>query len=103
MSDPDGFDVVTICGPAELGAYITDAVRRLTLGGHMVFAPAIIDRRAVTTAEAAMLERLHRAKIDRSDTVYAVNPHGVLDDVTRAHVDYAAAKGKRILSYSDMT
>jgi len=46
--------------------------------------------------QEAMLDALHRHKIDLADRVLVVNPGGYLGESTRSEIDYARASGKPV-------
>lgn len=86
---------ITICGSARFPAEIDEAVRELSLQGHLVYSltPGI-----VTSIEMrAHVDQLHRAKIDASDAIYVVAPDGYVGHHTRHEIEYARANGKIVL------
>lgn len=71
----------------------------LTFAGVIVVAPAEEDE-PPTPEEKAVLDDLHRHKIDLADRVLIVNPGGYLGESTRRELAYAQAAGKPI-SFTD--
>ena len=77
---------------------MTEANRRLTLAGFMVFAPGVFghDGDPLTDAEKTALDALHFDKIDLSWGIYVVNPGGYIGDSTRREIAYARKHGKHV-------
>jgi hypothetical protein len=76
-----------------------DANLALTLTGVIVVAPSEADDEP-TPEQKAVLDTLHRRKIDLADRVLIVNPGGYIGESTRREIAYAQALGKPI-SYTD--
>ena len=49
-----------------------------------------------------MLDAMHRQKIDMSDEIYVINFGGYIEESTRAEIEYAKIKGKKV-SYLENT
>jgi dienelactone hydrolase len=90
--------VVTICGSTRFRAEMTEANRRLTLGGYIVLAPGVFahDGDEMTDAQKVALDRLHLSKIDMAGWVYVVNPGGYIGESTRREIEYAASIDKPV-------
>ncbi|KQU69606.1 hypothetical protein ASC58_05375 [Phycicoccus sp. Root101] len=69
--------------------------RELTLAGVIVVAPSEADQ-SPTPEQKAVLDALHRRKIDLADRVLVVNPGGYVGESTRGEIDYARAAGKPV-------
>ncbi|KQZ91209.1 hypothetical protein ASD62_15795 [Phycicoccus sp. Root563] len=67
----------------------------LTLAGVIVVAPSEADQ-SPTPEQKAVLDALHRRKIDLADRVLVVNPGGYVGESTRGEIDYARAAGKPV-------
>ena len=48
--------------------------------------------------DGEMLDKIHRKKIDISDTIYVVNMNGYIGSSTKSEIEYAKKLGKEILS-----
>lgn len=72
-----------------------DANRELTLRGVIVLAPGEVDG-VVSGDQKAVLDALHRHKIDLADRVLVVNPGGYVGTSTTAEIAYARAAGKQV-------
>jgi len=90
--------IVTLCGSTRFRAEMTEANRRLTLAGYLVFAPGVFahDGDEITDVQKAALDRLHFQKIDRAAWIYVVNPGGYIGESTRREVEYAIRTGKTV-------
>lgn len=96
-ADP-GFPVVTICGSMRFRAEMEAAAQDLTRQGFIVLMPfvAIAPGEQPTDPTKKMLDEMHRAKIDLSDSIHVVNPYGYIGDSTRGEIAYAKSLGKGI-------
>lgn len=92
-------EVVCVCGPMRFADEIRRVGGQLTLAGAIVLAPGEIGLAttdAITVEQKALLDALHRHKIDLADRVVIVNPDGYLGESTRAEIDYARSVGKPV-------
>ncbi|EXJ50537.1 MAG: hypothetical protein BGN98_02085 [Microbacterium sp. 69-7] len=92
-------DIVCICGSSRFVAEMSDANRDLTLQGVIVLAPGEMEG-AVSAEQKAVLDALHRHKIDLADRVLVVNPGGYIGASTAAEIAYAQAAGTPV-SFTD--
>lgn len=67
----------------------------LTFAGVIVLAPSEEDE-PPTPEQKALLDDLHRHKIDMADRVLIVNPGGYVGESTRGEIAYARAAGKPV-------
>ncbi len=88
-------EIVCVCGSARFAAEIRAANRDLTFGGIIVVGPSEEDEPPVP-AQKAVLDALHRHKIDLADRVLIVNPGGYVGESTRGQIAYAEAAGKPV-------
>ena len=91
--------VVTICGSVRFWDKIQEMSERLELeNGYAVIGltPHVMDR-AITEREKALLDELHRIKIDLSDGIFVVNVDGYIGESTKKEIEYAAARGKEVI------
>ena len=66
----------------------------LTLGGHVVLAPAAVPPSAeLTTEERARLGRIHLQKVAMADKVLVVNVGGYIGESTRREIEHARSRG----------
>ena len=50
----------------------------------------------ILTATKAMLDDMHKAKIDMSDEIFVINVDGYIGDSTRSEIEYAKRTGKAV-------
>lgn len=91
-------DVVCICGSTRFRAEMTEANRRLTMGGSIVLAPGVFghDGDPLTDQDKERLDALHFRKIDMSERVVVVAPGEYIGSSTSREIDYAKASGKPV-------
>jgi hypothetical protein len=93
----DRFPTVTICGSMRFFPRMLEVAAELTSAGRIVLMPhdasltGIPDKTA--SEHGAMLDEMHRRKIDRSGSVYIVNTGGYVGESTRGEIEYAAKLG----------
>lgn len=74
---------------------------KLTLDGNIVLTPNFfnnIKKEEIDEKTKKMLDEMHRQKIDMSDEIYIINFGGYIGESTKAEIEYAKTKGKK-LSY----
>lgn len=87
--------VVCLCGSTRFVAEYEIANAEETLAGRIVlssgvFAPDLSDE------TKAMLDELHKRKIDIADEILVINPGGYIGTSTRGEIEYATAHGKPV-------
>lgn len=92
-------EIVCICGSARFVEQMRRANGELTLSGIIVLAPGEMNG-TVSDDQKAVLDALHRRKIDLADRVLVVNPGGYIGESTSREIDYARAAGKPV-SFTD--
>jgi hypothetical protein len=90
--------IVCICGSTRFRNEMTNANRRLTLGGNIVVAPGVFGHSGdtITDEQKVELDALHLRKIDLAHSIYVVNPGGYIGESTRREIAYANRIGKHI-------
>lgn len=88
--------IVTLCGSMRFRDQIMQVAEDETAKGHIVLAPfSVVAPEHQGSDFKAMLDRLHREKIDMAEQVIVVtNQHGYIGTSTRAEMVYAAQQGK---------
>lgn len=87
---------VCVCASVSHPEALDEAVRTLTLAGHLVLAPVPIGR-TPTDEEADTLRQLHEARIRLADEVVVVpKPDDTIGASVRAEAEYARSLGKPI-------
>ena len=101
----DSYKVITLCGSTRFKDEFMEAQKRLTLEGNIVISVGLFGHsgdkevwenmdEGTLTATKAMLDDMHRAKIDMSDEIYVINVGGYIGDSTRSEIEYATGHGK---------
>lgn len=97
--------VVCLCGSSRFYEAYQQAEYDETMAGNIYlsigFYPHCSERDhgegvGHDSAEKAMLDELHKRKIDLADEVFVLNVDGYIGDSTRSEVEYARATGKPI-------
>lgn len=100
-STPREFKVVTICGSMRFYDRMIKVAEHYTAAGSVVLMPFVTiaaDEQADNDAKA-MLDRMHRQKIDMADAVIVVTDPETqyVGDSTRAEIEYAEADRKAVV------
>lgn len=90
-------EIITLVGSTNFKEDYERINRVLTLEGNVVFScgvfrpdfPEIEQYRDV-------LMRVHRKKIDLSDSIFVINKNGFISPHTKEEIEYARVKGKKI-------
>ena len=99
------YKVVTLCGSTRFKDAFMEAQKRLTLLGNIVISVGLFghsgDDEVWTEGTKAMLDDMHRRKIDMSDEIYVINVGGYIGESTRSEIEYARATGKAVRYLED--
>jgi hypothetical protein len=94
------YKVITLCGSTRFKDAFMDVQKRLTLEGHIVISVGLFghsgDSEAMYAETKAMLDDMHKRKIDMADEIYVINVGGYIGSSTRSEIEYAKANGKGI-------
>ena len=94
------YPVITLCGSTRFKEQFLETQKRLTLAGNIVISVGIFghsgDDEVWTEGIKAMLDDMHKRKIDMADSIYVINVGGYIGDSTRSEIAYAHKKGKHI-------
>ena len=101
------YRVITLCGSTRFKDQFMEAQKRLTLEGNIVISVGLFGHsgdnevwenmdEGTLTATKAMLDDMHKAKIDMSDEIFVINVGGYIGDSTRSEIEYAKAHGKAV-------
>ena len=95
------YPVITLCGSTRFKEQFLEVQKRLTLEGNIVISVGLFghsgDDEVWAEGTKAMLDDMHKRKIDMADTIYVINVGGYIGDSTRSEIDYAKKHGKQIL------
>lgn len=96
----DKYKVITLCGSTKFKEEYLDAQKRLTLEGNIVISVGLFghsgDNEVWSEGTKAMLDDMHKRKIDMADEIFVINVEGYIGDSTRSEIEYAKSTGKRI-------
>lgn len=95
------YNIITLCGSIKFKDKFIKVQEKLTLEGNIVLTPNFfnnIKKEEIDEKTKKMLDEMHRQKIDMSDEIYIINFGGYIGESTKAEIEYAKTKGKK-LSY----
>ena len=101
------YKVVTLCGSTLFKDQFLETQKRLTLEGNIVISVGLFGHsgdnevwenmdEGTLTATKAMLDDMHKAKIDMADEIFVINVDGYIGDSTRSEIEYAKMTGKAV-------
>ncbi len=101
------YKVITLCGSTRFKNQFLEAQKRLTLEGNIVISVGLFGHsgdnevwenmdEGTLTATKAMLDDMHKAKIDMADEIFVINVDGYIGDSTRSEIEYAKMTGKAV-------
>ena len=101
------YKVITLCGSTRFKEEFMEAQKRLTLEGNIVISVGLFGHsgdnevwenmdEGTLTATKAMLDDMHKRKIDMADEIHVINVGGYIGDSTRSEIEYAISNGKAI-------
>lgn len=92
------YKIITLCGSTRFKEHYLEAQKRLTLEGNIVISVGLFghsgDDEVWTEGTKAMLDDMHKRKIDLADEIFVVNVGGYIGESTRSEIEYAKANGK---------
>lgn len=103
------YPVITLCGSTRFKEEFFKAQKELTLKGYIVISVGLFGHSGDTevwenmneetlTETKAMLDDMHKSKIDMADEIFVINPGGYIGASTWSEVCYAHMCGKPISS-----
>ena len=94
------YKVITLCGSTKFKEEYLDAQKRLTLEGNIVISVGLFghsgDNEVWSEGTKAMLDDMHKHKIDMADEIFVINVGGYIGDSTRSEIEYAKSTGKGV-------
>ena len=100
------YKVITLCGSTKFKEQYLEAQKRLTLEGNIVISVGLFghsgDDEVWTEGTKAMLDDMHKRKIDMADEIFVVNVGGYIGESTRAEIQYAIENGKCVRYLEDI-
>ena len=99
------YKVITLCGSTRFKDAFMEAQKCLTLEGNIVISVGLFGHagdsevwenmdEGTLTATKAMLDDMHKRKIDMADEIYVINVGGYIGESTRSEIEYAQKTGK---------
>lgn len=99
------YKVITLCGSTRFKDAFMREQKRLTLEGNIVISVGLFGHSGdeevwegmgadTLTKTKAMLDDMHKRKIDMADEIFVVNENGYIGDSTKSEIAYAEARGK---------
>ena len=92
------YKIITLCGSTKFKEQYLEAQKKLTLEGNIVISVGLFghsgDDEVWTEGTKAMLDDMHKRKIDLADEIFVVNVGGYIGESTRSEIEYAKATGK---------
>lgn len=98
------FPVVTLCGSLRFQREFDMMAKELSLQGFIVITAHCngkLDDDPRIPENKEMLDRMHFAKIDMSESIVVIDVDGYIGESTRNEINYAKEKGILIGYYSD--
>lgn len=96
------YKVITLCGSTKFKEQFLAEQKRLTLEGNIVISVGCFghsgDKEVMNDNTKAMLDDMHKRKIDMADEIFVINVGGYVGSSTMSEILYANETGK-IISY----
>ncbi len=94
------YPITTLCGSTRFKNEFMEMQKKLTLAGRIVISVGLFghsgDDEVWTEGTKAMLDDMHKRKIDLADGIFVINKDGYIGDSTRSEIEYAQKHGKSV-------
>ena len=94
------YKVITLCGSTKFKEAYLKAQKDLTLQGNIVISVGLFghsgDDEVWTEGTKAMLDDMHKRKIDMADEIFVINVGGYIGESTKGEIEYAKKNGKTV-------
>ncbi len=101
------YKVITLCGSTRFKDAFLEIQKKLTLEGNIVISVGLFGHsgdnevwenmdEGTLTRTKAMLDDMHKRKIDMADEIFVINVGGYIGDSTRSEIEYATQTGKPV-------
>lgn len=94
------YKVITLCGSTRFKDEYLAAQKQLTLEGNIVISVGLFghsgDDEVWTEGTKAMLDDMHKRKIDMADEIFVINVGGYIGESTQGEIEYAKENGKEV-------
>ncbi len=102
------YKVITLCGSTKFKDDFMREQKRLTLEGNIVISVGLFGHSGdnevwenmddgTLTKTKAMLDDMHKRKIDMADEIFVINRNGYIGESTRSEIEYAIKTGKKVV------
>ena len=99
------YQVVTLCGSTKFKDEFIEMQKILTLQGNIILTVGLFghsgDNEVWEPGVKEKMDDMHKQRIDMSDEIFVINVGGYIGESTKAEIEYARSKGKRI-AYLEM-
>ena len=101
------YPVITLCGSTRFKAAFEEVNKQLTLKGYIVISVGLYGHsgdaevwenmdEGTLTRTKAMLDDMHKRKIDMAEAIFVINQGGYIGDSTASEIAYAVRNGKKV-------
>ncbi len=94
------YKVITLCGSTKFKDEFFAEQKRLSLEGNIVISVGLFghagDDEVWTGDKKAMLDDMHKSKIDMSDEIFVIDKGGYVGTSTRSEIEHAIRTGKGV-------
>lgn len=101
------YPVITLCGSTRFKDEFYDAQKKLTLAGNIVISVGLFGHsgdeevwdgmdEGTLGKTKAMLDDMHKRKIDMADSIFVINVGGYIGESTKSEIAYAKEHGKKV-------
>lgn len=94
------YKVITLCGSTKFKDAFIKAQKDLTLQGNIVISVGLFghsgDDEVWTEGTKAMLDDMHKRKIDMADEIFVINVGGYIGESTKGEIEYAKKNGRKV-------
>lgn len=95
------YKVITLCGSTKFKDDFIREQKRLTLEGNIVLTVGMFghsgDNEVWTENTKAMLDDMHKRKIDMADEIFVINKGGYIGTSTKSEIEYALKTNKKVV------
>lgn len=95
------YKVITLCGSTKFKDDFIREQKRLTLEGNIVITVGMFghsgDDEVWTENTKAMLDDMHKRKIDMADEIFVINKGGYIGSSTKSEIEYALKTNKKVV------
>lgn len=102
------YPVITLCGSTRFKDEFMREQKRLTLEGNIVISVGLFGHsgdeevwdgmdEGTLGKTKAMLDDMHKRKIDMADSIFIINVGGYIGESTKSEIEYAQKTGKKVM------